>query len=84
MERIFTRDVGRFKKGEARDWPWNTWTQFGDPASFSTTAGELASSLTVARPIPSTTLLADSSPVRRGRPVGSKNKREKVDARQTA
>lgn len=35
MERVFIKTMGRFKRGETHDWPWDTWTQFGDPDEFS-------------------------------------------------
>lgn len=49
MERIFTKDMGRFRAGEVRDYPWTTWTQMGDPDSFSTTSEKLASSVLIAK-----------------------------------
>ena len=31
MQRVFTKDVGRFKKGDVRDYPKATWIDLGKP-----------------------------------------------------
>lgn len=38
MERIFTRNVGRFKAGEVRDYPAQTWATLAANANMSLSA----------------------------------------------
>lgn len=33
MQRVFTADIGRFKKGDIRDYPRGTWEQIATSAS---------------------------------------------------
>lgn len=43
MERIFTQDHGRYKKGDKKDWPVTTWRSFfPDYEQFTISADEAA------------------------------------------
>lgn len=48
MERVFTEDHGRYKKGDRKDWPITTWRAFfPDFDKFTSTVDEAIASNTV-------------------------------------